>query len=458
MPARFVPATMAALAMLTLVGAYVAPAAEACGGFFCTNDPVDQNAERIIFTMNEGGTVSAYIQIEYAGSAPFSWILPLPEAIRPDAVEVPADAMAAFRELEIATDPIFIPPPAPQCALALAAGMVRSEGDVDVVASGEVGPYSFDVVRSADPDALVHWLRDNAYLVTEQMEPLIDVYVAEQFVFLAMRLSPEYGVQDIEPVKVTYPSNAPMIPLRLTAVAANPNMAVMTWIFANARAVPTNYARMTISDDAIVFTGFGGGSNYRELMALGADAYHGQAFATEYAAPTEQLAVTHPLLLELKERFAYVTRLNTVISPEEMTVDPVFGFDASLPDVSNIHDLSERTDAFDCQQEGRPRVAIADAVALVTPEPAVPTAELRTATAAATQTTTGPAAATSVATTPGPAPAIAATASHTPAPQVRPAAGDPGTGQTGGTLLLAATFVALLVLFAGVIVLRRRRV
>ena len=69
----------------------------ACGGFFCTNSPVDQNAERIIFTQNHDGTISAYVQIQYTGSAEgFSWILPLPEAISAEDIEVPEDAMAAF--------------------------------------------------------------------------------------------------------------------------------------------------------------------------------------------------------------------------------------------------------------------------------------------------------------------------------------------------------------------------
>ena len=75
---------------------------------------------------------------------------------------------------------------------------------VEVFASGEVGPYGFDVVGSEDPDDLVIWLRENNYRVTEAMEPLIDLYVEEGFVFLAMKLRPGQGVQDVEPVKVTY--------------------------------------------------------------------------------------------------------------------------------------------------------------------------------------------------------------------------------------------------------------
>ena len=117
-------ASSRAVGLLAVVAAIMAvlaltPPALACGGFFCTTTPVDQNAERIIFTQNGDGTVSAYVQIEYTGSAPdFSWILPLPEAIDAwSAVQVPEDAMAAFRELEVATDPVFIPPALPECVL-----------------------------------------------------------------------------------------------------------------------------------------------------------------------------------------------------------------------------------------------------------------------------------------------------------------------------------------------------
>ena len=328
----------------------------ACGGFFCTTTPVDQNAERIIFTQNGDGTVSAYVQIEYTGSAPdFSWILPLPEAIDAEAVQVPEDAMAAFTELEVATDPVFVPPDLPECVLREPEVLVERvmAQPVQVFASGEVGPYGFDVVGSEDPDALVTWLRENSYLVTEAMEPLIDLYVEEEFVFLAMKLRPDKGAQDVEPVKVTYPSERPMIPLRLTAVAANPDMAVMVWIYADRQAVPMNYAKMSIANDELTFFGWGQGNDYRRLMGTKADEYGGQAFITEYAAPTSELRVTHPLLQQLAQRFAYVTRLNTVISPEEMTVDPVFDYNPQLKDVSNVRDMSGMTGLYQCEREER---------------------------------------------------------------------------------------------------------
>ncbi|MCH7588859.1 MAG: DUF2330 domain-containing protein [Chloroflexi bacterium] len=340
-----------ALGMLVLLA--MPGDALACGGFFCQNSPIDQNAERIIFTQNKDGTISAYIQIQYTGSAPdFSWILPLPSPIEAEDIEVPDDAMAAFFELEAATSPVFIPPAFPECAMRRLAPMAMDaavEGEVQIFATGEVGPYGFDVIGSEDPDALISWLRENNYRVTEEMEPLINVYVEEHFVFLAMRLLPDEDASAVQPVKITYEAEQPMIPLRLTAVAATPDMAVIVWIYADKQAVPANYAQMEIADEDLTFFSFGG-SNYRQLMGELADEYGGQAFITEYAAPTRELTVVHPLLQSLASHYAYVTRLNTVISPEEMTVDPVFEYDPQAKDVSNVHDLSNMTGLFDCER------------------------------------------------------------------------------------------------------------
>ena len=352
------------LTLLLTILLFSSQSAQACGGLFCQNSPVDQNAERIIFTQNRDGTVTAIIQIQYTGFAEdFSWILPLPAAITADALEVPETAMNAFIELETNTSPRYIAPELPRCAqsfdfdfaLAGAEPAEMAAGDVEVFASGEVGPFGFDVIGSEDPTALINWLRDNNYRVEPPMEPLINVYVEEQFVFLAMKLLPNQGVQDIQPIQVTYPAERPMIPLRLTAVAANPDMAVLTWFFADNQAVPQNYAHMEILDHEITFFSFGG-HNYRQLLGARANEYGGHAFITEYAQPTNQRTFADPLLQELNQRFAYLTRLNTVISPEEMTVDPVFDYDPQLKNVNNIHDLSDAVGLYDCERENGVRI------------------------------------------------------------------------------------------------------
>ena len=351
---KFIKCLVPASALIFLAGLASVQPAWACGGLFCQNVPVDQAAERIIFTVDPG-VVTAYVQINYTGSAPdFAWVVPVPSVPEVDVAE-----MDSFNELQAATDPVFMLPPPPNCMssdvmpmAAVAEG--AAGGDVTVYSSGEAGPYAYDVVgtETGNTRALIDWLKENNYRITPEMEPLVYVYVDEGMVFLAMKLQPDQDVQDIQPVKMTYQSERPMIPLRLTAVAAIPNMGIYTWIFGRAQAESQNYASFKIADEELsLFSPFGGGTDYLQQVSAGIDRFGGQAFITEYAQPTTQLNVTDPLLQELRQGYPYVTRVYGQMSPNEMSVDPVFDFNNNLPDVSNIHDLTARTDMYPCRDD-----------------------------------------------------------------------------------------------------------
>lgn len=342
------------MAIPALAIAFGTANAVACGGFFCQSAPVDQAGERIVFTANSDGTITSLIEIQYTGTAAdFSWILPIPEAIGVDGLAVPDEGAAVFEELHRLTDVQIIPPPSPPCAelrrlnAAVADEPASEEGGVEVFASGEVGPFGFDVIGAEDPAALTTWLRDNNYRVDPSMEPLIDVYVEEEFAFVAMRLLDGETSESITPIELTYAGTEPMIPLRLTAVAAQDDMPIFTWVFGDNQAVPTNYAHMDIETAEITFSSFGQ-DNYRRLVADRADANDGRAFITEFAGAADALPFEHPYLEARLDR--YVTRLFTVISPEEMTADPSFAFD-DRSDVSNVRDASKLRGLYDCERE-----------------------------------------------------------------------------------------------------------
>jgi hypothetical protein len=260
--------------------------------------------------------------------------------------------METFDELDRLTQPVFIAPPVPACAPIPtqiaeadrnAAEATMPLAQVTILAQGTAGPYDYVVITNPDSDEMFRWLIENGYRITPAMRPLIQVYNDEGMVFLAMKLQPESGVQDIQPVVMTYESEMPMIPIRLTAVAANPNMNILTWIFADEQAFPSNFEHIDIADSELRGTFSGGGTNYMSLLDARIDEHLGLAMITEYAQPTSVLAqnITDPLLLELSEEHRYVTRFLGRMSPEEMTSDPVFNFDGQLESVSNIHDLSQ---------------------------------------------------------------------------------------------------------------------
>ena len=343
---------IAPIAALLLLFAVAPGPAGACGGFFCGPVPVDQAAERIVFTMDEG-TITTYVQINYVGRAEdFAWVLPMPTVPKVDTAE-----MAMFRDLDRLTTPVYIGPRPPDClrrpmpAMAVPAPRAAAESSTTVLASGEVGPFGYHVVTSPDPEDMVKWLRENGYHITDEMKPLVKVYTDEGLVFLAMRLKQDQNASDIVPVKLTYEATYPSIPLRLTAVAATPDMPVIVYIFAKDQTQTINYVPITIADSEVRFSPFGG-NDYRQRVVEAVDQAGGRAFVTELAQPTSAIRPpSDPAVQLLFQQYPYLTRHYTRISPNEMTADPAFDIVPGLPNLSNVHDLSNRPAPWSCSDD-----------------------------------------------------------------------------------------------------------
>jgi hypothetical protein len=62
--------------------------------------------------------------------------------------------------------------------------------------------------------------------------------------------------------------------------------------------------------------------------------------------------------MELSQQHTYLTRLRAILSPEEMTIDPMFDYDSSKADVNNIHNLQEVSGLYECERNGTNRLMI----------------------------------------------------------------------------------------------------
>ena len=419
-----------ALAAMALVSS--PRAADACGGFFCAQTPIEQSGEEIAFFV-QGNQITAHVRIFYQGSAEeFAWVVPV----------------ASPPELGVGTDALFTtlnPMTAPQFYLDWqSGGMCSIWGDdsvadggaaegpvaapsagVDVLDQKQVGPYDTATIRSDDPQAMRTWLVDNGYDVTEDGIAALQPYIEKGDVFVALKLQQDKGVGDIQPLVMTFTEGSPCIPLRLTAIAALEDMDVTAYVFADERAVPDNYYHVELNEAKINW--MQGGANYRAVVKQAADEGFGNAFATEFAGSSKFLAntfhapgrydlailrtLTNPVqfadellsqgfprasliqnllrkhipmpevlvaegvderqfynclscyqqhlgpldadafvddldaqlvtpLVEVQaavDRSQYLTRLYTLISPKEMTKDPVFLYNDDLGDVTNVH-------------------------------------------------------------------------------------------------------------------------
>lgn len=265
----------------------------ACGGLFCARIPVDQTGEKIVFAC-DGHQVVAHVQIAYKGDAnSFSWIVPVPT---PPKLGVGSDMF--FTELRSATRPQFqlsirdegpcAPPPQVLYKYApagRAGGLNEGGNGVTVVSQEQVGPYDTAVLQANDTGVLKAWLRKNDYVIPAKLDPLLDPYVAGKYYFVALKLTKNKAVGDIQPIVMTYKATKPGIPIRLTSVAATPDMDIFVWVLGDHRALPENYRHTRINEARIDWVNFG--SNYREVVSRAVDEAGGQAFVTDYAGPSD---------------------------------------------------------------------------------------------------------------------------------------------------------------------------
>jgi len=306
-PARLAAVLAIAVAVTGLTALTSPQRAEACGGFFCSSPslPVNQSAERIVFSKNDDGTVTAIVQILYNGPADrFAWFLPVPGV---PTLDVSSDTF--FTMLQSATNPsyTFTTRFYGECDgfnngtnnggdgnnfTNNGGNNGDNNGGVSVLASGALGPFDYDVIEVnasvEDKAALaVEWLGTNNYFIAPGQEGLIGPYLDAGMNLIAFRLQKDREAGDIQPIVMTYQTDQPMIPIKLTAVAADDDMGVLVWVLGDHRTIPVNYRSLVLNEAAIDW--FNPGPSYDNVVNLAADDAGGQGFVTEMAGRTEPI-------------------------------------------------------------------------------------------------------------------------------------------------------------------------
>ncbi len=347
-----------ALTLATLITA--APAsALACGGFFCNavTDPVVQTAERVLFRVNADETITSVIEIQFEGEpTAFAWVLPLSAAIDPDTITTAPAGL--FDELEDLTAPVFVSGSAGATAdvAGYSAGcgwggwrrggwgdendfVAPTFSGVEVVGASVVGPYALEIITAEDGNNLVGWLQWNGYQIpSTAMEPIAH-YVNSGMAFLGVKLQPDVPEGPIDALEITMPGSSPMLPLLLTSVAAVEDMEITAYVLAAERFAPANYEDHPFDWSRVQWMGEGR-TDYDRRLPSELDAVGGRAFVTEFARATESLQGGEASA-ELLASGAYLTRFQSVLSPSEMTLDPLWSPAPELGDVDNVHTISD---------------------------------------------------------------------------------------------------------------------
>lgn len=227
----------------------------ACGGCFAPQDnPTVVTDHRMIMSVSKTES-TLYDQIKYQGDpASFAWVLPFSGNIR---VGLSADVV--FSTIDQLTQTRILPPPgcggfssSSSGATAGAGGSSGSSGSapgVTVLKQEVVGPYETVQLQATDPTALQTWLRTNGFNIPPDVAPVIDVYVAEHFNFLALKLVPNKGVTDMRPVRVTTEGANLVLPLRMVAAGTGAKVGITLWVVGEGRYEPQNFGSFIVSND-----------------------------------------------------------------------------------------------------------------------------------------------------------------------------------------------------------------
>ncbi len=296
-PTLRLPATPLAAAVLG--AALLAPsAALACGGLFCDNSqPVNQAAERILFG-HDGERLHMHVRITYQGPpTEFGWLLPT----SPD-VEVSLSSEQLFTVLDNQFAPRFtlrteLDSSCDRDEVAFAAadagftsvdaGAAPGEpgGGVQVLSREPVGPFDIATLRAETIDDLRGWLDENGYQIPEETDARLGPYLEMGAAFVAVKLLPDRESGDVAPLRLSFPSDRPTIPIVPTAVAADPDMGIIVHVLGTRRAIPLNYRHVVINEAAIDWQN--SGQNYADVVSQAADEANGKAFATDFAGPAD---------------------------------------------------------------------------------------------------------------------------------------------------------------------------
>jgi Uncharacterized protein conserved in bacteria (DUF2330) len=292
------------LPFLALSASLLAPAqAEACGGTFCDGGPntmpVDQTGENILFHIGPD-TVEAHIQIQYdpdSGASKFAWVIPV----------------TALPEFEIGSQLFFdavLNGSVPRYGATQAADFCGDDGnfgddggdeaggtedtggdgdpsgDPEIVLQQTVGAFEIAVLDGGTVEGVMTWLGENGYEQDPAAEPILASYLERDFLFVAMKLANQAGIDEIHPIVIRYSGTEPCVPIQLTRIAAQDDMDIRAFFLGQARTVPINYRHVLVNPLKLDWFNFA--ANYKEVITMAVDAQEadGNAFVTEYAGPS----------------------------------------------------------------------------------------------------------------------------------------------------------------------------
>jgi|GEM_PF-542395 len=119
-----------------------------------------------------------------------------------------------------------------------AAGQIGAATPISILERKLVGIFETATIASDDPKALSAWLNQNGYFVPTNAELVIENYVKDGWVFVAIKVrrdDPNLDTSTPHPLSFTFKTDKPVYPVRLTGVDNGP-LSIELYVFGPKRA------------------------------------------------------------------------------------------------------------------------------------------------------------------------------------------------------------------------------
>ena len=220
--------------MLALALTFAAEPAQACGcGVYIPREGEASVGEEHVLIRWDGQTEDIVMTLGVLGSSKEAAVI-FPVPTRATVKLADAEVFAALQELtkpRVETVLDFFPD------FGLTGGAPGAPR-VTVLARQTLGPFDVSTLAATDANALGDWLKANGYNLSPQIASVLEPYVAQNWYYVAVRLSPEANDSQLagtlDPLWITFAYDQIVYPMRPSALARN-SLTVFVYVLADHR-------------------------------------------------------------------------------------------------------------------------------------------------------------------------------------------------------------------------------
>lgn len=212
-----------------------------------------------------------------------------------------------------------------------------------MIAQGEAGGLSYAVLDAGAGQPLLDWLDAEGYRVPAEALPAIEWYTGSTEVdwrFVAIRVTDAervtaLDVRTIPPVELTVRADRPRYPMVISSVSAAPISEVVIYTLAATAQVPVEQGVFTIAESELVPDANPSGTNYEDLVSAGIAARGPGALVLEHVGGWSPSDSVWPDAPWGPSEQLVLTRMRTLLAPDEMTFDYLFEAAPAIGEVSS---------------------------------------------------------------------------------------------------------------------------